>query len=320
MRTDPGLFLSFDGPPRSGRTYQADALAASLTTDGHDVLRVSMPPDDVPLARTTMAWLDGRLAQYRALVDAEIAPALAAGKVVILDGGVTSMLIRARAVLGTNAPLGLLYTRDVMAMRPAPVDLEWIFLDAREGERKAPGFDCVAEWKRGACCHAPASAWPDATSAGARRHATYLLRAKHADAAAVNFPTIVAHLQSERLGAAWAAVVAETREQRDRAIVARRMAQWAPDQPMPLYAALVPWAEYTEAERVALVEAIPGHKGAVETFAKVLRALGVAEVSDEVNAVLATKDAAEIAAEAERVAREQAEAVDATDAPTAVAG
>lgn len=320
MLTDHGILISFDGPPRSGRTYQADALAASLTTDGHDVLRVSMPPDDVPLAKTTLAWLDGRLAQYRALVDAEIAPALAAGRVVILDGGVTSLLIRARAVLGANAPLGMLYVRDVLAMRPAPVDLEWIFLDAREGERRAPGFDVVDLWKAGACCHAPASAWPDATSCGARRHATYLLRAKHADAAMANFPTIVAHLQSERLGDAWAAVVAETREARDRAIVARRMAQWTHDQPMPLYGALAPWAEYTDAERLALVEAIPAHRGAVAAFVRVLRALGVAEVSEAVNAVLAAKDAAEVVAEAERVAREQAEAVDATEAPTAVAG
>jgi thymidylate kinase len=31
MLTDTGLFLSFDGVPRSGRTTQADALAALLT-------------------------------------------------------------------------------------------------------------------------------------------------------------------------------------------------------------------------------------------------------------------------------------------------
>lgn len=304
MQTDNGIFISFEGVPRSGRSHQADRLAEALRPDGYEVVRVTMPPDDVPLARTSWAWLDGRLAAYRALVETEIAPALARGAVVILDGGVTSALIRARAVLGQTAPLGRLYAHDVRAMRPAPVDLEWIFLDAREGERKSPGFDCADLWKAGACCHAAASAWPDGVSCGARRHATYLLRAKHADAASPKFPELVASLLAERRSEAWAAVVAETQETRDRAMVARRMEQWTAEQPMPLYGAVAPWAEYTEAQRVALVEAIPARYGAVSMFTKVLRAWGVTTVSAEVNAVLAAKD----------VAEDVAEVIDATEA------
>ncbi len=319
MQTDHGLFLSFDGPPRSGRTYQADRLAETLAADGHDVVRVSMPHDPVPLARTTLAWLDDRLAAYRALVDAEVAPALAAGKVVILDGGVTSMLLRARAVLGKSAPLGLLYTRDVRAMRPAPVDLEWIFLDAREGERKSLGFDCADLWKAAACSHAAQSTFPDGTSCGARRHATYVLRAKHADAASARFSEVVANLFSERVGEAWGKVVEETQETRDDAVIARRLEQWTAEQPMPLYGMVATWGEYTDTQRAMLVERIPARKGAVAEFVRALMASGVTQVADEVNAVLAAKDHAEQAAEVERLAALASEAVDAAGAPTDVA-
>lgn len=311
MDTDKGLFLSFDGVPRSGRTTQADRLAESLRLDGHDVVRVSMPEDLTPIAKTSLAWLSGRLAAYLTMVDAQVRPALEAGNIVILDGGITSALIRTRAVMGANAPLGLLYLHDCRAMRPAPVDLEWIFLDEREGQRKSAGFDCASLWKAGACCHAKASSFPDSTSCGGRRHATYLMRAKHADAASEKFGEIVAHLLSERMSEEWAPVVAQSQDERDLVTIARRMEQWTADQPMPLYSVVANWNAYTDATRLAAVQAIPARQGAVEAFVRALRSSGVDAASAEINAVLAEKDAAEVAAEKATV--------DATEAPTEVA-
>lgn len=309
MNSDNGILISFDGPPRSGRTYQADALAAALAVDGHDVVRVSLPDDDVPLAKTSRSWMEDRLAVYARTIETDAVPVLERGGVVILDGGVTSILLRARAVMGQTAPLGMLYAHDVRAMRAAAVDLEWIFLDTREGQRPPPGFECASLWKSAACAHAAGSSFPDATSCGARRHATYVLRSMHADAASVRFGTIAQHLRSERLMPEWATAVAETREQRDDAIIARRMEQWTRDQRMPLYGIIAEWHAFTEAQRTRIAQAIPARQGAVAEFVGVLRGARIESVSDDVNAVLKEKDDAEIA-EAARVA------LDATDAPT----
>lgn len=292
MQTDAGIYISFDGPPRSGRTHQADALAASLSADGHDVLRVSMPPDDVPIAKTTMAWLDGRLAAYRALVDAEIAPALAAGRVVILDGGVTSILLRARAVLGTSAPLGMLYLLDARAMHPVEVDMEWIITAPREGERKVPGFDCISFWQDAASSTPPHSRITHTPAAGARRHVTYFVDPR---AIAKSSETILAAFAAcfaERVAPEWAEAVAETRAARDVAFATERMAQWAEEfrrvavdrrrdpktaaepRSMPLYGATANWGAYDEATRLAIVRAIPPVEGAAGRFVTALAAGG----------------------------------------------
>jgi len=293
MNTDRGLLISFDGPPRSGRTYQADRLAATLTLDGHDVVRVSMPDDPTPIAKTNLTWLQERMAAYASLAESSIRPAMERGAVVVLDGGVTSALIRARAVMGANVPLGLLYTFDVRAMREVPIDIEWIFLDVREGERRPPGFDCAGLWRAAACCHARHATFPDSTSCGGRRHATYVLRAMHADAASEKFADIVANLLSERMADEWATAASETREALDDAMIARRMEQWTLGQPMPVYGVLAAWTSYTDAQRLTIARSIPSHKGAVERFVRVLTSLGVEQVADEINAVLAEKDAAE---------------------------
>lgn len=310
MQTDRGLLIAFDGPPRSGRTHQADALAAALTADGHEVVRASMPADVIPVAKTTLGWVEERLDAYADLARNLIRPALETGAIVILDGGITSVLIRARAVLGGRAPTGLLYVFDVRAMREAEVDLEWIFLDERKGERKSPGFsDSAAEWKIAACSHAKGKevsgpfmpkTFPDSASCGSRRHATYLMRGDHADAAMDRFPTIVTSAIAERMDPLWQTAVHETRAERDLAVVARRLEQWAGEKrnPMPLYGVVGQWAMYDEAARLAVVEALPQREGATGDFRTMLSAVGVQDVGGEAGEALRAREAATVVATA----------------------
>ena len=287
MKTDLGLFVSFDGVPRSGRTFQADALAASLKLDGHDVVRVSMPDDPTPIAKTSLAWLSGRLATYLTMVETEVRPALEAGNIVILDGGITSALIRARAVMGTNAPTGYLYILDCMAMRPTPVDVEWMFMGAREGERDVPGFDCIDLWKHAICCHAVATTIPEVPTAGARRHATYMMHPKHVTGLSTRFPGIIAALLSERMGDKWQEAIAETQEQRDVALVTKRMGQWTDaTDPQPLYGVVANWSAYSDATRVVAVNALPTRKGVVQELLRAIQASGAELPSGEVGAAL----------------------------------
>jgi hypothetical protein len=313
MLTDNGLFLSFDGPPRSGRTFSANRLAETLTADGHDVVRVTMPEDVVPIAKTNVAWMLSRLDDYAAMVRRDVVPVLERGGIAILDGGVSSILIRARAVMGGNVPMGLLALFDTRAMRQAPVDIEWIYLDAREGERKSPGFDCTGSWKSAACCHAKHSTFPDSTSCGARRHATYVLRSKHADAASERFSEVVANLRSERMGDEWAAVVASSQDDRDTATLARRMEQWTPEQPMPVYVAVANWPQYTDATRLGMIAAMPRREGVVQEFMRVLHGSGATLPTGDVGASLsAVEDEVRRAAEAKSVV------IDATEAASEV--
>jgi hypothetical protein len=287
MQTDHGIFLSFDGVPRSGRTYQANALATSLVLDGHDVLRLSMPPDPVPLAKTSLPWLYGRLSAYNDLITREAIPALEAGGVVILDGGVTSLLIRARAVLGANAPIGFLHLFDQRANRLAPVDIEWIIGTSRQGERATPGFNCVSHWGIAACAAAPAASFTPMPACGARRHSTYFLTAATIERETARLPDMVAYLMSERKGPAWERVVAETSDERDLAVVRYRMAQWVNGDTMPLYGVVANWGSYTEATRMAVVEALPARQGTAREFLAALSATGAAPPAGAVGEALA---------------------------------
>lgn len=287
MDTDKGLFLTFDGVPRSGRTHQANRLAESLRLDGHDVVRVSMPEDTTPIAKTSLAWLSGRLAAYLTMVETQVRPALEAGNIVILDGGITSALIRTRAVMGANAPTGYLYILDCIAMRVAAVDVEWMFMGAREGERDVPGFDCIDLWKHAICSHAVCTTIPEVPTAGARRHATYLMHPKHVEGLSTRFPGIVAALLAERMDDKWQTVIEETQEQRDVALVSKRMGQWTdPTDPQPLYGAVANWMDYSDATRMAAVNALPTRKGVVQELLRAIQATGAALPSGEVGAVL----------------------------------
>jgi dTMP kinase len=94
----PGIFLVLDGPDGSGKTTQATRLAAWLRDAGHDVVTCRDPGGtelgervrEILLAHDTVAIsLRAEMLLYMAsraqLVDDLIAPALAAGRVVVSD-------------------------------------------------------------------------------------------------------------------------------------------------------------------------------------------------------------------------------------------
>jgi dTMP kinase len=93
-----GLFLSFEGGEASGKSVQAKRLADRLTADGHAVVSVREPgstpvgervrdvvlhAQDIPLAPNAQALLYSTARAQ--LVHDVIRPALAAGKIVIVD-------------------------------------------------------------------------------------------------------------------------------------------------------------------------------------------------------------------------------------------
>jgi dTMP kinase len=94
----PGLFVVLDGPDGSGKSTQATRLAAWLTGAGHDVVtcrdpggtalgervrEILLSHDSVPISLRTEMLL--YMASRAQLVDEVIAPALAAGRVVVSD-------------------------------------------------------------------------------------------------------------------------------------------------------------------------------------------------------------------------------------------
>jgi|CXWK01.1.fsa_nt_gi hypothetical protein len=289
MKSDNGLFLSFDGVPRSGRTYQADRLAESLRLDGHAVVRVSMPEDTTPLAKTSLPWLSGRLAAYLTMVETQVRPALEAGSIVILDGGITSALIRTRAVMGANAPTGYLYLLDCIAMRAAAVDVEWIIATARDGERVTPGFERASEWKGAASSNPKGSRFAVLDECGARRHATYYLSARAASHVGLRYHGAVADLIAERMGAEWSGAAEETQDARDRSKALNHMTRWTDGDPMPLYGAIASWPDYTDETRTAIVDAVPSRKGAVQEFLGALQASGATLPSGDTGNALNAK-------------------------------
>lgn len=94
----PGIFLVLDGPDGGGKTTQASRLAAWLREAGHDVVTCRDPGgtalgeriraillahDSVPISLRSEMLL--YMASRAQLVEEVIAPALAAGKVVVAD-------------------------------------------------------------------------------------------------------------------------------------------------------------------------------------------------------------------------------------------
>jgi hypothetical protein len=289
MKIDNGLFLTLDGVPRSGRTHQATALVASLKADGHDAALVSLPTDGTPVAKTTLSWLYGRLDAYLSTVEREVRPRLEAGGIVVLDGGITSALIRARAVMGSNAPIGLLYLIDQLAMRAAEVDIEWIISSARDGERVTPGFERATSWKGAASSNPKGSRFASLAECGARRHATYYLSARSAATVGLRYHGAVTDLLAERLGEEWVGAVEETQESRDIAKATHRMGNWSDTDPMQLYGAIAAWPDYSDATRFAIVNAIPRRKGAVAEFLTAIQSSGVELPSGDVGRALEEK-------------------------------
>lgn len=258
MDTDHGLFLSFDGVPHSGRTTFANQLAATLSADGHDVVRVSLPHGDTPLAKTSAAWLDDVLDRvYPEIVAREVVPALQRGAVVIADQWVTGALVRAQAAGGLSTGEALF--REERALRLAPVDVEWVFLDPMPEQRALPGFRAAAKAREDSRCSTRNRGFVVVPSLGARRRTLYLVTNAHAARMPEAFAYQVNEVLTERRvdkDGAWSAVVAETQEARDLARALAYAPMWPEVRPAVI-ATLATWHLVSDEARVALIDAIP---------------------------------------------------------------
>lgn len=93
--TRPGVLVALEGIDGAGKTTQAARLEQLLRSGGHDVLRTKEPTDGQWGRKLRESATAGRLSAEEELdlflrdraehVELEIAPALAAGKVVIVD-------------------------------------------------------------------------------------------------------------------------------------------------------------------------------------------------------------------------------------------
>lgn len=258
MLTDHGLFVCFDGVPRSGRSTFAEGLAKALTEDGHDVVRVSLPHGDVPLARTDAAWLDDVMERvYPEIVASEVVPALERGAVVIADSWVTGALVRAQAAGGLSTGEALF--REERAMHLAPVDIEWVFLDPMPGQRSFPRFHAAAKAREDSRCSTRNQPFPVVPSLGARRRTLYLVTNAHAPLMPEAFALQVNEVLTERksdVKGAWSTVTAQTRADRDMARALAYAPMWPEVRPGVL-ATLATWHLVSDEVRVAGVDAIP---------------------------------------------------------------
>lgn len=254
MLTDHGLFLSFDGVPRSGRTTQADKLAATLTADGHDVVRVSLPHGDTPIAKTDRAWLDDVFGRYEEIVEREVVPALTRGAIVIADSWVTGALVRAQAT-GTLSTSECFFYEE-RALRLAPVDAEWLFPDVAPEQRAQAGFREAVMCREDARGESRLAPFVPVPGLGARRAAMRVVTAGWASGLAGTYAFQASSLITSRKKAAWADVIAETREQRDLAMVRAYLGAWT-GTPPPFLAVAANWHDYSDATRIAALKAIP---------------------------------------------------------------
>ena len=153
MQTDSGLFVSFDGVPRSGRKEQADRLEASLKEQEYETVRVSLEWGDTPNPKVTRRWLADLFDQYEGVVENVVRPALSRGAVVIADNWVTSALIRMQAHAGMITAEAFIY--EERAMRLAPVDIEYLFVDVHSGA--ASSSTSAANTRSDSVCSTPNS-------------------------------------------------------------------------------------------------------------------------------------------------------------------
>lgn len=258
MDTDHGLFLAFDGVPHSGRSTFAANLAASLTADGHDVVRVTLPFGDVPMAKTNGAWLDDVLDRaLPEIVTRDVVPALERGAIVIADQWVTGALVRAQAAAGLSTAEALF--REERAMHAAPVDVEWVFLDPWPGQRSLPGFHAAAKTREDSRCSTRNRGFVVVPSLGARRRTLYLVLNAHKphipEAIALQVNEVLLERKADVKGL-WSAVLAETREQRDMARALAYAPMWPEVRPGVL-ATLATWHLVSDDVRVAAIDAIP---------------------------------------------------------------
>lgn len=255
MLTDTGLFLSFDGVPRSGRTTQANALAALLTEDGHDVVRVTLDHGSTLIAKTDRAWLSEVFSRYSTLVEETVVPALERGAIVIADSWVTGVLVRAQATMGIPTSECLIY--EERAMRDAPIDIEWLFPDPAPDQRSYSGFRAAAMLREDSRCSTANAAFVASPSLGARRRALYLVTSGYAAKLLPTFAHQVNACRVERKGEAWAKVVGQTREDRDMDFAVARAAQCEGKARPAIISLMANWHNLDEEVRLAAVAAMP---------------------------------------------------------------
>jgi hypothetical protein len=156
----PGFFLVLDGPDGSGKTTQAAKIADWLRGQGYDVVTCRDPGGTALGERLRPILLDRSavpislraemllyMTSRAQLVEEVIAPALAAGKLVVADryllanivyqGTAGGLLEEEIALVGMVATSGLLPTP-----RPAWADRETVSRTGRSSTRNAsgPGF------------------------------------------------------------------------------------------------------------------------------------------------------------------------------------
>jgi hypothetical protein len=255
MLTDRGLLLSFDGVPRSGRTTQANALAALLTEDGHEVVRVTLDHGSTPIAKTDRAWLSEVFARYSDLVEATVVPALERGAIVIADSWVTGALVRAQATMGLPTSECLIY--EERALRDAPVDIEWLFPDTAPEQRNYPGFRAAAMSLEDSRCSTINSPFVVVPSLGARRRSLYLVTNGHATKLLPTYAHQANACLVERKSEAWAKVIEQTRADRDMALAVARAAQCEEKARPAIVSLLANWHNFDEATQLAALVALP---------------------------------------------------------------
>jgi dTMP kinase len=155
-----GLFLSFEGGEASGKSVQAQRIAEWLKSQGRDVVSVREPgstpvgervrdivlhAQDIPLAPNAQALLYSTARAQ--LVRDVIRPALAGGKVVIVDRFFDSTL--AYQGYGHGADLGQLRSVTAFAVGDTRPDRTFLLdLPVEVAERRQAGRKPGREWDR----------------------------------------------------------------------------------------------------------------------------------------------------------------------------
>lgn len=229
MKSDHGLFLTFDGVPRSGRTTYAKHIADVLASPDHDyrVTCVALPPPPA-MRLSTAAWVAEMAEACDVLARDTIQPAMERGEVVIADGWITSVLLRARVAVEMKTPaIVAAWTRATRTVCP---DAEYLFRDTFDAET-SPLTRAAADWEKIVAARGvarfpahplhprndrrvfAASLSPDRT----RRYLTMavlgLLHARGAD--------------PDEGEMDFREVLAESREDRERGLAVARMTEWA---------------------------------------------------------------------------------------------
>jgi hypothetical protein len=299
MKSDNGLFLSFDGVPRSGRTTYAQHIADVLASPDNDyrVTRVALPP--APAMRlSTAAWVAEMSEECDRIAKETILPALERGDVVIADGWITSVLLRARVSVEMKTPsIVAAWTRATRTVCP---DAEYLFRDTLDAEA-SPITRAAADWEKLVAARGVAkfpahplhprndrrvfasSLTPDRTRRYLSMAVLSLLNARNADPGEGEMD--------------FRDVLAESTEDRERGFAVARMTEWAKPlgrkthglarDPEAVEMAVM-WRYWSEATREAALTVLPDDIGPWQAFRA---ALAAEDVSDaKVDAKCASPD------------------------------